>query len=598
MNATATATTTTAPPAPTTSRRALRMSELTLVAFAAVLIALLAYAAPSHAAPNVQFGTEQNGGMDGADQRTDLLNRQKDVGSSVIRLILRWDRVATCNPGVGGTNPANACYNWATPDAVAAGAAARGMQVIYSIYGVPSWRNGGKGETFTGNTDAEFNAFSASYADFVQAAVTRYDGKHGQTRVNQWTIWNEPNGQFWTPLRATDGSLLGARRYARLYDLAARRLKAVDPTMLVAVGPTAPMARKDAPPIEWASVAAADINALGSPVDAWAHNGYMGTQSAFKHTVKSPFVGLGNISDLTNLLDTFNGTRGKPIWITEMGYQTQPSFQSGVPIAQHGLLLADAMRFAFAHPRITNFIWYSVLDDDTATGFKSGLFFQDNACGTKICPKPAASIYRHPLWVSDQKNDLVTLWGRGGRAGAQTRIFVRPVGGTWHAYKNADTATTGAVTLTIKLTGNVEAMTCDTVCGPMRTIVRGATTPDAANSTKKIIKKKLKATKLRKNGALARGIAFRFKCAAGCTVSSQIFAKGKASGIKAAAKKQVLISGYTSKKISGGRMVIVKFKPSARKQILTYKGAAKLTMRITMKSGGQTIVYDRALVLF
>jgi len=56
-----------------------------------------------------------------------------------------------------------------------------------------------------------------------------------------WTIWNEPNGAyFWSP-RFIDGDMVVARRYARLYDAAARRIKAVDPALLVAAGPTAPM---------------------------------------------------------------------------------------------------------------------------------------------------------------------------------------------------------------------------------------------------------------------------------------------------------------------------------------------------------------------
>jgi hypothetical protein len=312
--------------------------------------------------------------------------------------------------------------------------------------------------------------------------------------------------------------------------------------------------------------------------------------------VKSPYVGLGNIGDLTAVLDRFPTTRNKPIWITEFGYQTKPSFQPGVSPAQQAALLTDAMRFAYAHARITTFIWYSVLDDDTATGFKSGLYFADNTCGTLVCPKPSAAMFRHPLWVSDQKNSLVTLWGRGGRAAASTRIFVRPIGGKWHAYMNADTATTGSVTLTLKLSGNIEAMTCDVVCGPMRTIIRGDG-PNTAHMKKKIItRRKLEAVKLRKRGALAKGIAFRIKCT--CTASSQVYAKGARSGIATARKRQVLISKYTSKKIVHGRMVAVKFSPGARRQILRHRGTVKLIMRITVATRGKATIYERSLTLF
>lgn len=560
-----------------------------LIFIAALLCSVIAviFPTPTLAANNVQFGMEQNGGMDGEAQRKDLLDRQKDLGAKVIRYVLRYDRVASCNPQNAAANYNATCYDFSTPDAVAAGAAARGMKVIFSVYGVPAWANSGKGETWTGGSDAEFATFATQYANFIQAAATRYDGKHGQSRVDQWTIWNEPNGQFWTPLRDDFGNPIGAHRYAKLYDIAARKLKSVDTAMLVAPGPTAPMAAKNMPPMQWTQLVIADLQALGSPIDAWAHNGYMGAMSPFNHTVKPPYVGLGNVSDLAALLDTQAVTQGKPIWITEFGYQTTPAKQAPVSVSDQALLLTDAMRFAYSHPRITTFIWYSVLDDDirqNPLGFQSGLYFADNTCGTLVCPKPSAAMFRHPIWVSNIKNGKVTLWGRGGRDPASTRIFVKRATGGWHAYRNTDTQTTGAVTVTLLASKSMLVMTCDVVCGPSRTI---DSLPLSANKTK-VRKKTLKAVQLQKGASLARGIAFNQRCK-NCTVSSAIFQRGK--------KSSKVVARGKSTKTKSGHQVTLRFTASARRQINAKHSSSRLILRSVVKTRSETIIFERVLVL-
>lgn len=562
-----------------------------LFALIALLIGAIAAADAAHAAPNVQFGMEQNGGMEALATRTDLLDRQQDLGASVIRLLLRWDRVATCNPGAQAASPTAQCYDFSVPDAVVAGAHARGMEVIFSVYGVPSWRTVDGRENYTGGSDAEFNAVAASYADFVEAATRRYDGRSGHPRVSQWTIWNEPNGQFWLPLRTDAGELIGAHRYARLYDLAARRIKQVDASLSVAPGPTAPMAAKNSPPIQWATAVLADLQALGSPIDAWAHNGYMGTMSPFHHNVRSPYVGLGNVTDLTRVMDRYSVARGKPIWITEFGYQTKPSFQPGVEPAEQATLLADAMRYAWSHPRITSFIWYSVIDDDIRVmpmGFQSGLYFADDTCGSKVCPKPSAAMFRHPVWVSAQRSGKVTLWGRGARDGARTRIFVKHPASGWRAYANTNTARTGAVTVTLPVIDGMVVMTCDVVCGPQRTIAK-----QRVASARKL----LAPVRLSKRSALARGVAFKIPCR-GCTVSATIQTTGRLTKVFNHRARTVVVAKGSVRSVAGGRRVTLRFTPSARRKLAAQRGPVKLVVRsVVTATDGSTIIYDRTLTL-
>ena len=306
--------------------------------------------------------------------------------------------------------------------------------------------------------------------------------------------------------------------------------------------------------------------------------------------IRLGYVGLGNISDMANLMDGFSTTKGKPIWITEFGYQTKPSLQPGVSPAEQALLLTDAMRFAFQHPRITNFIWYSVVDDDirvAPSGFQSGLYFTDYTCGVLVCPKPSAANFRHPLWVSAQKNGKVTLWGRGGRTPAATRIFVKRAGEGWKAYANTNSATTGAVTVTLSVTNGMVVMTCDSVCGPQRTL----------NLETKTVKRILSPVKLGKKASLAKGVAFRMECA-GCTIKAQIIATGAVKNSITKKGRTVVVANGTSKRIGKYRVVTLKFTKLAKKKLGTRRGATKLLVRTTVKaSSGEVVIYDRTLTL-
>jgi len=570
-------------------RRHARRSTARLIALAASLLAIAAPAAS--AAPGVVFGIEQNGGMADPVRRAEILDAERDSGAKVIRILLRYDQVATCD---GGTSPTDACYDFALPDAVVQGAADRGMTVLLSVYGAPKWKFNGP-ENYTGGTDAQFRSFVADYADFVQAAATRYDGRHGHPRVTQWTIWNEPNGSFFQP-RMVDGVLVGPIRYAYMYDVAARRIKAVDPTQLVAVGPTAPMS-PSLTPIKFAEMAIPELQRLGSPVDAWAHNAYMGKQSPWSTTIKSPYVGLGNVDDLVALLKQQPDTANARLWITEFGYQTAVEDRQLMTEEEQALLLTEVVRFAHFHPRIDTFIWYSLFDDEASSGpygFQSGLYKAASIkCDGKLCPKQSAGTFRHTLWVSPVSAGKVTLWGQGRVTPSATRIFVRDPGKTWRAYASTDTATTGTAQVRVPMVQGMEAVVCDTVCGPVR-VVRSSVS--GGGGTAKVRKQRLRAVVLGRRTSLARGIVYGVPCA-GCRVSATVLAYGRASGIKAAARRQVVVARAAVRSSKTSQRVHLKFTPGARRELGTRR-IAKLTIRTTIRyANGTTLIADRPLTL-
>ncbi len=576
----------------------MRRSPAAVLAIIFALIGCLLVPSGASARQDVVFGIEQFGNLENpayTDQFQDIMKRD---GAQVIRYVIRWDWVArACNPATRGdaADMNNPCYSWGFLDEIVRKADHRGLKVLSSIYGTPTWVFDGR-DNYTGTTDAEFNVFTAHYAAFAQAVATRYDGRHGLPRIDQLTIWNEPNGSFFQP-RVVDGVLVGPARYARLYDTAARRIKAVDSTLRVGVGPTAPHSAS-LPPFTFAQGVLPLLQQWRSPLDAWAHNAYTGRQSPLRNTIKKPYIGLGNISDLTAYMDRFSVSRGKPVWITEFGYQTGGG-QKAIEVEEQPPLVADALYFAWLQPRIETFIWYQ-LHDDTYTSpydFMSGLYYEiGKQCDGTLCAKPGAAMYRHTLWTSG-RNALgrVTLWGQGRRQPSATRLFVKKPGQEWQAFANDTTAKNGTVYITLALPLGTIATICDIECGPQVTISQ--TVSGGGGAAKPRIQK-LKAVTLGKNASLRRGIVYQVNCR-GCRVTAQIRAFGRLSGIRAAQRRTVVIGKARVTNINRGRArrVHLRFTKAAVRE-LSRKRTAVVTIRTTVRyANGTTQISDRPVRL-
>jgi large repetitive protein len=106
--------------------------------------------------------------------------------------------------------------NWKYFDTVVSLARARGLRVIATLWGTPSWAA----------SDGVFSygvPNTAAWESFVAATAARYRGQ-----VDVWEIWNEPDARFfWRGSPA---------QYAQLLASAYTRIKAADPNASVALG--------------------------------------------------------------------------------------------------------------------------------------------------------------------------------------------------------------------------------------------------------------------------------------------------------------------------------------------------------------------------
>jgi Glycosyl hydrolase catalytic core len=354
------------------------MRRATLVA----LVAAGVLATPAGASTWLQFGLVDT---------QEALGGQARFGSTlgalrpqVVRVMLGWGGpfgVARDRRPKVGTNPSDPAYEWGPYDRAVQTAAARGVQVLFTIYATPWWANGKTPNAAPQN----FKRLQ----DFAYAAASRYSGTYRRSdgivlpRVSLWTAWNEPN----IPLglkpqwRRSRGRWVSqsARDYAQIcnavYDgvhLTLLRGEQVACGVTTARGNNAPASRRPSvAPIGFLQAAKA---AGMRDFDAYAHHPYSGDPRLPPGAKpKNPkAITLGNIGKLIREVTRLYGP--KPIWITEYAYETSPpDHVFGVAWGTQAFYMREAYGIARRNPRIEMLLWFLARDEMRSNGWQSGL---------------------------------------------------------------------------------------------------------------------------------------------------------------------------------------------------------------------------------
>ena len=383
-----------------------------IVRRAGVLVAVLvtalfaASARPAHASRFLRIGIyDEAQTLYGPVDVTFPLLQQLHVQE--IRLNLYWGGkygVASRRPA-HATNPADPAYDWALYDRTVEYAAQSGIHVLFSIFGTPTWANGGRAATVAPTQASDLR-------NFALAAATRYGGSYldaeGKTipAVKEWLAWNEPNNPvFLTPQYKRAGKkwvIASATAYAKICTAVFNGVHAsMTANERVACGGTAPRGNNNPnssrPSVSPLAFLRAVKKAGLKNFDAWAHHPYYAgpsdqptTRPVTAKGAPATAVTLGNISDLIRTVTQLYGN--KRIWITEYGYQTNPPDKIfGVSYAKQAAYLTQAYGIAKKNPRIDMMLWFLLRDDPNPNGWQSGLIT------TRGAKKPAFKAFQKLL---------------------------------------------------------------------------------------------------------------------------------------------------------------------------------------------------------
>ena len=321
-----------------------------------------------------------------------------DLHVQLIRLNLYWGGrygVAKGQP-TNAADPGDPAYDWRLYDRTVRYASQYHIQVVFSIFGTPSWANGGQAQNVAPRS-------ADALRKFAYAAALRYSGNYQPERgttlppVRFWLAWNEPNNPvFLTPQytqRNGKWVIQSAIDYAKICNAV---VTGVHTTMLkgeqVACGVTAPRGNNDPtdgdgkrPSVSPLVFLKAAKKAGMRRFDAYAHHPYYGdpSESPSKKPTSTGAGGaaptaitLANIGVLIREVTRLYGN--KRIWITEYGYQTNPPDTIfGVTLANQARYLTQAFGIVKRNPRIDMMLWFLLRDEGSLGGWQSGLMTID-----------------------------------------------------------------------------------------------------------------------------------------------------------------------------------------------------------------------------
>jgi hypothetical protein len=355
---------------------------LTVAVLAAALLA--ATAQPAHSSRYLRIGIyDEAQTLYGPVAQTMVTLKQLHVQE--IRLNLYWGArygVARRRPA-SATNPADPAYDWSLYDRTVRYASQYGIHVLFSIYGTPTWANGGLGPNHAPTRAIDLR-------NFALAAAKRYGGQYPDATgnivpaVKDWLAWNEPNNPIFLAPQYKGKTIQSAIDYAKICNAV---YAGVHATLYagerVGCGVTAPRGNNNPassrPSVSPLAFLRATKKAGLKTFDAWAHHPYYSgpsdeptTKPVTAKGAPGTAVTLGNFSDLSRLVTQLYGN--KRLWITEYGYQTNPPDPLfGVSYAKQAAYLTQAFAIARANKRVDMMLWFLLRDEPTLGGWQSGL---------------------------------------------------------------------------------------------------------------------------------------------------------------------------------------------------------------------------------
>lgn len=393
--------------------------------------------------------------QDSPAERPLALQQLRGVRANTVRLMWEWSSIERMRPpDSAARDPAWSGYDWRAVDATLRDVAAAGVTPIMTIHRAPSWWEGSPRPKISEKAPrGAWRPDAAAYGRFMHAAAARYSGSYPDPlnpgrplpQVRLWQPWNEPNLAYflspqWT--RSKNGYKTASPDvYRPLLAAAYDEIKSVSPGATVLSAATAPYGQ---PRLGGTRMRPARFvrdllcvsgtkrlrarNCRNTPVkfDILAHNPYpIGPPT--RRAINDDDVGVPDFSKLkrplTVALRAGNVVpRGpKPIWATEMSWDTRPPDPRGVSLQRQARYAAGAM-YVLYRQGVDAMIWWNLHDDPRGRGYRfglqSGVYFRGSSVATST-PKPSAAVFRFPF-VARAAGRSAAVWGLAPAPGPVT----------------------------------------------------------------------------------------------------------------------------------------------------------------------------------
>ena len=382
------------------------------------------YVLPQDAMPGrLLVGFQDDASFRWAADRARMLDDARDAHAVVIRTTLVWAQAAPRRPADAASS-FDPAYRFDELDDLARNAQQRGIELLITIWGTPSWANGDLGPNHAPTAAHDLE-------DVAQAVADRYSGRHaGNPTVRLFSAWNEPNlEQFLAPQFDARGASVGPAVYAPIARAIYDGVKRGNQDALVAIGETSPRGH-DVPsrgsvqdshsPARFARLLSEQRPTV--QFDAWAQHPYPPhSKIAPSQPVRWPRVGFADLPRFERALDDWFGRDDIPLWLTEYGHETSPADPNGVSESLQAEYAREAVSLAAADPRVRMFIWF-IVRDRPATPWQSGVLAEDGS------PKPAIAAFSEAARRVDARNPVLPPGAEVARLPALELAYHAPAG--------------------------------------------------------------------------------------------------------------------------------------------------------------------------
>ena len=427
-----------------------------LVALTATFVAFACFLSATVSASPATFRLGFSDGRFTSPEPSSSLSLARQAGARMVRLEASWIGIARTRPA-DERNPADPAYNFSALDRSVIAAVKDGLEPILLANAAPAWAQepGIENAPFQTRTGA-WKPDAAAFGDFGRALATRYSGSYTPAsssgplpRVRTFQAWNEPNiNSYLSPQWERDGSKWRAfapSRYRSMLNAFAKGVKGVRGDNLVVTAGTSPFGEevgswRRRPLAFWREVLCA-TSRCANPANFDVISSHPYSSSREGPLVDSydpddlPVLGMKRLKSLlrrAEALRRVDGPKRHRIWVTELGYETNPPDPNGVSLADQSRFVSVSMLLLWKAD-VDTLIWNQVMDDGEGMNFagtiQTGIFFSSGK------PKPAIKSFSFPF-ATDPANRR-SYWGIAPNRG--TIIVQRRSKGRWIEVARAKT---------------------------------------------------------------------------------------------------------------------------------------------------------------
>ena len=325
-------------------------------------------------------------------ERTTWLDRAVEVGARNVLPAALWAGIAPAVPSgdFDPTDPADPEYDFSETDAAVRDAHARGLDLTLLVTGAPLWAEGKNRPSDTSKArPGTWKPKPGELKKFAKAVAGRYSGSFddpGDTagvlpRVRDFQLWAEPNLATYLTPQFRGKKPVGARHYRRMLRAFYKGVHSVSKRNRVVTGGTAPYgdvpgnkAGRTSPALFWREVLCLRGEKLRkrrcqkpARFDVLAHHP-INVGNPQRRALNADDVSTPDIGKLRRILGKAQRSGRalprkprKPIWATEIWWDSKPPDPNGVPERKHARWLAQSL-YLLWQQRVERVVWFLIRD--------------------------------------------------------------------------------------------------------------------------------------------------------------------------------------------------------------------------------------------